>query len=176
MSIVKEPLNVSVVDEGEDALNECRRAQHLPQTLANQHAAVTGRFVGFDLEDQPLIGGLPELPGEIVPARTTVALKREQIGATVAMLFDRGNPRRPIICGVLQEHRAISPADGALRQGSVQIDDDRLVLSAERELVLRCGAATITLTRAGKVLIKGAYILSRSSGYNRIKGAAVDIN
>ena len=59
---------------------------------------------------------------------------------------------------------------------SVQADDDRFVLSAEREIVLRCGDASITLTRAGKVLIKGTYILSRSSGYNKIKGAAVDIN
>jgi hypothetical protein len=50
------------------------------------------------------------------------------------------------------------------------------VLSAEREIVLRCGAASITLTRAGKILINGSYILSRSTGYNKIKGAAVGIN
>ena len=41
---------------------------------------------------------------------------------------------------------------------------------------MRCGEASITLTRAGKVLIRGAYVLSRSSGANRIKGAAVEIN
>jgi hypothetical protein len=51
-----------------------------------------------------------------------------------------------------------------------------VVLTAEREMVLRCGEASITLTRAGKVIIKGAYIVSRSTGYNKIKGAAVDIN
>ena len=50
------------------------------------------------------------------------------------------------------------------------------MLTAEREIVLKCGEASITLTRAGKVLIKGTYVLSRSSGYNKIKGAAVDIN
>jgi len=59
---------------------------------------------------------------------------------------------------------------------SVQSDDNRLVLSAEREIVLKCGNASITLTRAGKVLINGTYVVSRSSGYNKIKGAAVDIN
>jgi uncharacterized protein (DUF2345 family) len=56
------------------------------------------------------------------------------------------------------------------------VDDQRIVLSAEREITLQCGEASITLTRAGKVLIKGTYVLSRSSGYNKIKGAAVDIN
>jgi hypothetical protein len=50
------------------------------------------------------------------------------------------------------------------------------VLSAEREIVLHCGDASITLTRAGKVIIKGRYLISRSSGYNKVKGAAVEIN
>jgi uncharacterized protein (DUF2345 family) len=58
----------------------------------------------------------------------------------------------------------------------VQADDERVVVTAEREIVLRCGDASITLTRAGKVLIKGTYVLSRARGYNKIKGAAVDIN
>ena len=48
--------------------------------------------------------------------------------------------------------------------------------SHRRQDAARCGDASITLTRAGKVIIKGNYILSRSSGYNKIKGAAVDIN
>ena len=56
------------------------------------------------------------------------------------------------------------------------IDGERLEFSAEREIVLRCGKASITLTREGKVLIKGAYLSSRSSGVNRIKGGSVQIN
>jgi hypothetical protein len=43
-------------------------------------------------------------------------------------------------------------------------------------MVLRCGKASITLTRAGKVLIQGSYVLSRSTGVNRVKGGAVQIN
>jgi hypothetical protein len=57
-----------------------------------------------------------------------------------------------------------------------EIDGERRVIEAEREIVLRCGDASITLTRAGKVIIRGTYILSRSSGYNRMKGAAIDLN
>jgi len=44
------------------------------------------------------------------------------------------------------------------------------------QLVLRCGRASITLTAAGKVLIEGAYVSSRSTGVNRIKGGSVQIN
>ena len=36
--------------------------------------------------------------------------------------------------------------------------------------------ASITLTSAGKILLRGAYILNRSSGVNRIKGGSVQIN
>ncbi|MEW5071937.1 hypothetical protein AB1P14_09365, partial [Pseudomonas aeruginosa] len=38
------------------------------------------------------------------------------------------------------------------------------------------GKASITLTRAGKVIIRGAYLSSRSTGVNRIKGGSVQIN
>jgi hypothetical protein len=57
-----------------------------------------------------------------------------------------------------------------------EVDGERLVFTAKKEIVLRCGKASITLTRAGKVLIRGIYLLSRSSGVNRIKGGSVQIN
>ncbi|MEO2036899.1 MAG: hypothetical protein ABGZ35_32895, partial [Planctomycetaceae bacterium] len=59
---------------------------------------------------------------------------------------------------------------------SAEVDGERLVLTADKEITLRCGKASLTLTRAGKVLIRGAYLLSRSSGANRIKGGSVQIN
>lgn len=110
-------------------------------------------------------------------ARTTVPVVRAQAGSMVVVACEGGNPRRPIILGVLQNHPAQAPVENrSPHVVSVQADDDRLTLSAEREIVLKCGEASITLTRAGKVLIEGEYILSRSTGYNKIKGAAVDIN
>jgi len=144
-------------------------------------AAVTARFHGFDLDDRPLLVGLPGLRYEIISARSVVPLRRAQIGATVVVLCEDGEVRKPIVLGIVQERPVapeVGPAQEELTPGlvSVQADDDALVLSAERQIVLKCGAASITLTRAGKVLIQGAYVLSRSSGYNKIKGAAVDIN
>lgn len=58
----------------------------------------------------------------------------------------------------------------------VTVDGRRTVITAEDEIVLRCGKASITLTKAGKILIRGAYVSSRSSGVNRIKGGSVQIN
>jgi hypothetical protein len=62
--------------------------------------------------------------------------------------------------------------------GQVEVDADgeRMIVAAREQLVLRCGKASITLTKAGKVLIQGDYVLSRSSGVNRIKGGSVQLN
>jgi hypothetical protein len=51
-----------------------------------------------------------------------------------------------------------------------------LIVSAREQLILRCGAASITLTKSGKVLIQGAYVSSTSTGVNRIKGGSVQLN
>ena len=56
------------------------------------------------------------------------------------------------------------------------MDGERLIFRANEEIVLRCGKASITLTKAGKIILRGAYVLSRSSGVNRIKGGSVQIN
>ena len=86
-------------------------------------------------------------------------------------MFEDGDPSRPLVIG-----RLLSQAMAPEPVASVQLDDQRLELRAEREIVLRCGKASITLTRAGKVIIQGAYLSSRSSGVNRIKGGSVQIN
>lgn len=49
-------------------------------------------------------------------------------------------------------------------------------LSATLETALRCGKASTMLTRAGKILVGGAYPLGRSSGMNRVTGVSVHIN
>jgi len=58
----------------------------------------------------------------------------------------------------------------------IRVDDDRLVIEAKREIVIRCGESSITLTRSGKILIRGQHIVSRSSGANLIRGATIEMN
>jgi hypothetical protein len=143
----------------------------------SSNGATIGRMVGFDLLDQPLVGDLPQCPGLVVVARSTIALRRSMAGAGVVVLFDGGDVQRPIIVGAIRQRPVEDDKPAPLANVvAVEVDSDRRVLTAEREIVLRCGDASITLTRAGKVVIQGTYILSRSTGYNKIKGAAIDIN
>jgi hypothetical protein len=134
-----------------------------------------GTLVGFDVGGTPLVdfAGNEDTP-QPLPARSTVALQPEQTGCEVVLAFTASDKRRPIILGCLVPPSSRSPE--AAKPVEVKLDGQQLVFTADHEIVLRCGKASITLTRAGKVLIRGAYLLSRSSGVNRIKGGSVQIN
>jgi hypothetical protein len=138
---------------------------------------VVATLAEFDLEDRPVLLAGNLVAGERLVARTTVPLERRHVGCSVLVLCENGNVRLPIVVGIVQP-QALPPASTLTgdRKVVIQSDGDCHVIDAERQIVLRCGESSITLTRAGKVIIKGKYILSRSSGYNKIKGAAVDIN
>lgn len=115
-------------------------------------------------------------PGtQALGAATTVDLHGAHIGAAVVLAFEHGDPHRPVVIGVVQGSGAW-PLPEAPAQVQVDADGQRLVVHAREQLVLRCGKASITLTKAGKVLIEGTYLSSRSSGVNRIKGGSVQLN
>ncbi|SCW75212.1 MULTISPECIES: DUF6484 domain-containing protein [unclassified Pseudomonas] len=147
---------------------------HLPASSTSTPARVEGVVIGVLLDvpkaDAPVVA-FPGCPADTgLAARTTTPLTREDIGAQVALMFEAGDVARPLVIGRIQRlPQTAAPA-------VAQLDGERLEFTAEREIVLRCGKASITLTREGKVLIRGAYLSSRSSGVNRIKGGSVQIN
>jgi hypothetical protein len=111
----------------------------------------------------------PPWRADPLAARAMAPLGATDVGRDVAVLFEGGDPGRPVVMGLMY-------APLSERTPGVTSDGDRLELTAEKEIVLRCGQASITLTRAGKILIRGAYLLARSSGMNRIQGGSVQIN
>lgn len=143
---------------------------------------VIGLLLGFAADGAPLVAYPGNPAATAVPARSTSHPTPADLGREVALLFEQGDLTRPVLIGVLQRPRPSAPAPdpgvtpGAAAPLALELDGKRLVLRAERELVLECGQARITLTRAGKVLISGAYVSIRSSGLQRIAGAAIEIN
>lgn len=132
---------------------------------------VIGVLLDVPEASSPVVA-FPGCPSETgIAATTTTVLAREDIGTQVALMFVGGDPSRPLVIGRIQRLPEARQAPAV-----AHIDGEHLEFSAEREIVLRCGKASITLTREGKVLIKGAYLSSRSSGVNRIKGGSVQIN
>ena len=130
-----------------------------------------GVLMGFADDGAPLVV-YPGNPTEAAPpARTTAASDpgrcRPRGGAAV-----RGWRPGPAAGG-----RAAGPAGGGCRSPSpATVPRTSLSSPPSARLVLRCGKASITLTRAGKVLIRGEYIFSRSTGVNKMKGGSIQLN
>jgi hypothetical protein len=124
-------------------------------------------------------GNLSERP---IVAQSTVQIMTANVGREVALIFVQSDPTKPLVVGFLQHPRSKESVllDQIFTKGqkdvNVQVDGETLTFTANREIVFRCGDASITLTKAGKVLLRGKYLLSRSSGVNRIKGGSVQIN
>jgi len=149
-------------------LEQLRELVGSPQRL---DGVVIGALVGFAKDGVPLVDFSGNPQDSPVPARTIVVLSHEDVGREVALLFEGTDPVKPILIGPI-----VHPQQQRPQRVSVDRDRERLEFIADREIVLRCGNASITLTRAGKVLIRGAYVSSHSSGVNKIKGGAVHIN
>ncbi|WP_343068110.1 DUF6484 domain-containing protein [Mesorhizobium sangaii] len=132
---------------------------------------VIATFIGRDKAGEPLVSIPDGMESRILSARTAALLEAADFGAEVVVMFDRGDPDRAVVLG-----RVMKPKPVAAEDVAVTLDGERMELSAEREIVLRCGKASITLTRTGKIILRGTYILSRSSGVNKIKGGSIQLN
>ena len=127
-------------------------------------------FAGFGEADRFLVT-LAE-GRAAVQALSTVGLAPSDAGCRVVVAFEGSDPARPVIVGRLQRPAAVDDAPSM----SCTVDGERVKIQARRQIELRCGDASIVLTRAGKVLIKGNFVLTRSRGATKIKGAYVGIN
>jgi hypothetical protein len=154
-------MNDITLDAARDLLGDIAARSKLAR-----EGVLLATFAGFDADGQFLVTLSEDL--QRVHALSTVRLMDGDTGGRVIIAFEKGNTRRPVIIGRLVEQPA-APS-------SINLDGERLVLKAEREIELRCGEASILLTRAGKVLIRGAHIVSRSRGANKVKGAFIELN
>lgn len=140
---------------------------------AEQSAVVLGRIVGLAASGMPLVT-YPESPeARAREAMSTVDVKLQDIGREVTLVFVRGDWEKPVVSGILRQGNA---AAQNAKQVAVSVEGQRLVLSAEEEVVIRCGKASIEMKKDGRVAVRGTSLLSRASGANRIKGGFIVLN
>jgi hypothetical protein len=170
----------TVLDRASEADRRLDDLVVAPVERRSGRARVEGVLVGrlLALRDDgtvPLVTYDGQPTSAALPARATLDLHGSHIGREVVLMFENSDPLRPIIVGCLHDPHASALPD---QPGHVDVDVDgqRLVISAKEQLVLKCGKASITLTRSGKVLFHGTYVSNRSSGVLRLKGGSVQIN
>jgi len=135
-------------------------------------------------------------------ARTVITLDQRALDEAIAvrrmavLLFENGDPGLPIVVGLVAAEpgasllgallapaatstpapaAAAAPAPSA-EPAEARVDGKRVVIEGQQEVVLKCGEASITLKRDGKLILRGAYVETHAKGVNRIKGGSVKIN
>lgn len=157
------------------ANEDCREGEDI-------NGVVIGKLVELTGQGEPLVNFASNPTAAPLAAKSTIVLEQVDLDREVILLFEGANTRKPIIIGLVQPSKLTEgkAKESSLRESFlasvVECDGERVVFSAGKEIVLRCGDASITLTRAGKILLRGKYLLSRSSGVNRIKGGSVQVN
>lgn len=152
---------------------------------------LVGWVCGYDPEQGLLVDFPQNQTQGPLPARWTMQLDRAAVEKAVqqkqpaVLVFADGDPQRPIVTGLVQPLQLAesSPIIGLQLPGQpsesnidAKLDGKRLTFEAAEEIVLRCGRASLILRKNGVVQLKGAYVLSHSSGVNRIRGGSVQIN
>lgn len=153
---------------------------------------IIGEITGIDAQGQPLVTYPENTAAQPLSALTTVAITAAHRGRKVALLFAKSGSCSPVIIGLIHnplqelivaysnrenvQGEAETLDEKPLKVDDLTVDGRRIVLEGREEVVIKCGEASITLTKAGKILIHGNYVLSRSSGVNRIMGGSVQVN
>ena len=143
-----------------------------PEPLPQLPASILGVVVDCEAAVGPRVDypGNPCGPvvAQLMVAATATTMEQAIAKRTpVALVFENGDPARPLIFGFAHTVETAPEA---------RVDGRRVVLTGEEEIELRCGAASICLKRNGRVVIRGATIETRAKGTNRIKGGSVQIN
>lgn len=173
----------------------------LPELKVSSGEVILGTLAGLDHQGNVLV----DFPGNIlntaISAISTLAINQQHSGRQVALLFADNDLSRPIIVGLIRnpledilnnidlsgeddtdvqtsnlENKNNQKATVSNESNDMFLDGERVMLEAKKEIVLKCGDSSITLTETGKILVKGKYLLNRSSGVYRIVGGSVQIN
>jgi hypothetical protein len=139
-----------------------------------QAAPLRGRLVRIDAEGRLFV----DFPGnQSGPVAAKLAVSETEIAAIIdgdyateiLLVFEDNDPAQPIIVGRVRDRL---PRNGI----EICIRGRRFTVEADEEIELRCGDATLRITREGKVIVLGNDVLSRARRRNRIKGGTVNIN
>ena len=157
---------------------------------------IIGVVTAIDLQGQPLVNYSANPAAHPLAAMSTLGITAAHIGRNVALLFANGDPQRPVIMGLIHsalhdlilaydsqahaqhngEHTDDDVSPSVVTAEDITVDGNRVVLEGKEEVVLRCGGASITLTKDGEILIHGKHLLNRATGMNRIMGGTVRVN
>ncbi len=158
---------------------------------------IIGVVQSINIKGEPCV----DFPGnrhiDPLTAISTISITSQHVGKNIAILFSKGNLNSPIIMGLIHNplnemlekfnQQTISTVENNVVDSNVLleseaglddvlIDGNKITFEAKDIIELKCGESSIILSKAGKILIKGKYLLNEASGVNRIRGGSVQVN
>jgi hypothetical protein len=125
-------------------------------------------------------------PGGPLSARVSATLDDAALAAAARdnqealLVFERADPSRPVLMALLRSEK---PLLDVLLAGElptedkiVRVEERRVLIQGEEEIVLQCGKASLTLRRDGKVVLRGVNLVTQAEQVNKIRGGKVQIN
>lgn len=137
------------------------------------NGVLVGALHALDADGNPQVS-ISVFGDEALVARSLVAVTADDLGRQVALGFEAGDARLPIILGFM--HEPASAMKVRAPNLVVETTQGRVLLQSEDELELRCGEAVILLQADGRITLRGQYITSHADAGQRIRGGSVQIN
>lgn len=179
-------------------------AEELMQPALAAGQVVLANIKQLDTTGAPIVSYFLHGQSHCQSAVSTTAISAADVGRQVALTFINGDLKQPLILGLVYSpfydyleqveiapqtsaapselvpasHEVSYDGDGARAELNepIKVDGKQVIIEGKEQVELRCGEASITLTKSGRVLIRGKYLLNRASGVNRIVGGSVQVN
>ncbi|ROQ18499.1 MULTISPECIES: hypothetical protein [Marinimicrobium] len=160
-----------------------------PQFSAPEGAWLVGTLAGFTEQGAPEVSVVVDGQRCSLVTLPALPVSRADLGRQAVVKNATGEVTTPLLMGFVHTPLELTleagqgdrsePRSRQAQAMSVEVDDAPardLVMEGQEKLVLRCGSASITLTEAGKIILRGRHLVSRSEGVNRILGASIQMN
>lgn len=154
-------------------------AEQLPQRTAELTVGTIANVdrnqcVWVDYDDNPY--GIPLVA--ICAASVTMA----DVGRDVVLAFAQGDPGQPILLGLLRRNLIKNQTEPGASVHAVELiretgnETPHVHLEAAEAVTLKCGQASLTLNRDGRVIVRGTNVATYADGTLRLRGAVVELN
>lgn len=142
--------------------------------------ALAGHLTGIDEQGRILF----QEDGTQAPYTVEIGLplSDEEVAAAAQakhralVIKPENQPRQPVLVALLREAISAEAHHKAACESATRISGQAVEIDAQQSLELSCGRARITLHADGRIELNGDYLLSRSRGPIKLKGATIDIN